>query len=187
MTQTDVDTIKAILRATWDEEPDTKAKRYIGEFFDHTRTGRKIMARVEGNHGIYTVSIHATQKMDSACSCYIGGNGFCHHCEALAFTFLDDPASFTVIKQKTKKQVRSLDDLSVFLKGTTLASLIEDMKAAGITQKAFAESIGMSPRHLTSIKSSELRHHYYHELGATKLACLWVLEHVKRPGRGKRT
>ena len=35
----------------------------------------------------------------------------------------------------------------------------------------------MNTRHLATIKSSELRHHYFHELGATKLACVWVLEH----------
>ena len=46
----------------------------------------------------------------------------------------------------------------------------------GITQKAFCESIGMSTRHLAAVKSSELRNRYYHELGAMKLACLWVLE-----------
>jgi hypothetical protein len=31
---------------------------------------------------------------------------------------------------------------------------------------------------LTAIKSSELRHHNFNELGATKLACVWVLEHL---------
>jgi hypothetical protein len=37
----------------------------------------------------------------------------------------------------------------------------------------------MNPRHLTAIKSSEARHRYFNELGATKLACLWVLENLK--------
>ncbi len=41
----------------------------------------------------------------------------------------------------------------------------------------FAESIKMNTRHLSAIKSSELRNRYFNELGATKLACLWVLEH----------
>jgi len=51
---------------------------------------------------------------------------------------------------------------------------------AEITQKALAEGMGMNPRHLTAIKSSELRNRYFNELGATKLACLWVLEHCKK-------
>jgi hypothetical protein len=57
------------------------------------------------------------------------------------------------------------------------------LKDKGITQKAFAEQIGMNTRHLAAIKSSELRHHYFNELGATKLACLWVLEHLGKTKR----
>jgi hypothetical protein len=48
-----------------------------------------------------------------------------------------------------------------------------------------ADIIGMNPRHLSSIKSSELRNRFYNELGATKLACLWVIEHP-RPARKSR-
>jgi hypothetical protein len=43
---------------------------------------------------------------------------------------------------------------------------------------------GIGPPHrvrtrgaLAAIKASELRHHDDHQLGATRLACLWVLEH----------
>ena len=60
------------------------------------------------------------------------------------------------------------------------------MKAQGITQTAFAESIGMNPRHLSAIKSSELRNRYFNELGATKLACLWVIENFKPTAASKR-
>jgi hypothetical protein len=48
------------------------------------------------------------------------------------------------------------------------------------TQKEFAESIGMNSRHLGAVKSSELRNHYFNELGANKLACLWMLEHLEK-------
>ena len=61
----------------------------------------------------------------------------------------------------------------------TLETLLAELKASGITQSAFAASIGMNTRHLSAVKSSELRNHFFHELGATKLACLWVLEHIK--------
>jgi hypothetical protein len=57
-------------------------------------------------------------------------------------------------------------------------------KLLEIERTAFAESIGMATRHLSAIKASELRHRYFHELGATKLACLWILEHL---GKTKRT
>ena len=64
--------------------------------------------------------------------------------------------------------------------------MLDDLKANGTTQKAFAEAIGMNSRHLSSVKSSELRNRFYNELGATKLACLWVLEHFKQqPGASR--
>ena len=92
----------------------------------------------------------------------------------------NDAASFTPAKQKRVRDVRTLADLRSALKGVRLESLLQDLKTHGITQKAFAESIGMNPRHLAAIKSSELRNRYFNELGATKLAVLWVLGHCKQ-------
>ena len=66
--------------------------------------------------------------------------------------------------------------MNQYLQGTTLDALLQELKTHGITQKAFAQAIGMNSRHLSAVKSSELRNRFYHELGATKLACLWVLE-----------
>jgi transcriptional regulator with XRE-family HTH domain len=63
-----------------------------------------------------------------------------------------------------------------------LDELIQSLRKQGITQKAFAESIGMSSQKLSAIKSSERRNRYFHELGATKLACLWVLERFPKKG-----
>jgi hypothetical protein len=181
MQQTDLEALKEAIRSNWSPTPGEKARHYVGNFFSQLRMGRKISAQVRGNHGIYTISIEAKgQSIDSACSCYIGKGGYCHHCQALAITFLNDPGSFKEVEQKKVKQVRTLADLPVYLSGVTLDSLLKDLKAHGITQKAFAEAIGMSSQHLAAVKSSELRHHYFHELGATKLACLWVLEHCKK-------
>ena len=39
----------------------------------------------------------------------------------------------------------------------------------------------MNPRHLGAVKSAEARNHFFNELGAVKLAVLWVVEHVGRP------
>ena len=108
------------------------------------------------------------------------GDGYCHHCHALALTFLKHPDSFQVVRQKRRRDVRAVSDLSAYLKGVTLDSLLQKLKAQGVTQKEIAEGIGMNPRHLSAIKSSELRNRYFNELGATKLACLWVLEHCEK-------
>jgi hypothetical protein len=81
--------------------------------------------------------------------------------------------------------VHDLPDVRAYIESVTLETLLNQLKAQGITQKAFAEQMGMPTRHLAAIKSSELRHHYFNELGVTKLACLWMLEHLgKAKGKG---
>lgn len=169
----------AIIRREWRVSGNEKVARYVGRFFDRQRTGKKIVAKVVGNHGTYTVSLAVKNgRANGVCSCYVGRGG-CHHCVALAKTFLDNPESFAVVAKKRRTNIRTLDDLASYLEGVTLDELTQKMKERGITQTAFAESVGMSPRHLTAIKSSEARHHYFHELGATKLACLWVIENIE--------
>ena len=76
--------------------------------------------------------------------------------------------------------VQDLQEMRASLQSTTLESLLKQLGEKGITQKAFAESIGMNARHLSAIKSSELRNRYFNELGVTKLACLWVLDHIQK-------
>jgi uncharacterized Zn finger protein len=170
--------LKAALRRAWPGSPSAKAQNYIGKFFAGSRIAARISAQVVGNHGTYTVSIEAKEAgLVSTCSCYIGKGGYCHHCEALARTFLQDPTGFQVIETKKLEEVQSLDDVHSYLVGVTLETLLKQLSEKGITQRAFAESIGLNTRHLSAIKSSEARNRYFNELGATKLACLWVLEH----------
>jgi len=178
LSDAEIDILKQALQSHWSSKPGDKAKAYIGKFFNRVRIGAKIRAQVAGNHGTYTVSIQATQlTTQSACSCYIGKGGYCHHCAALAITFLDDPDSF--IEKATKKlnAVKGFGDINEYLQSVTLESLLSQLKEKGVSQKTFAASIGMSTQHLSAVKSSELNNRFYHELGATKLACLWVLEH----------
>ena len=183
----DVDELKNIIEANWHHASHPKVQRYVGKFFERTRTENKLAAKVNGNYGVYLVSIEVKEQgTRSACSCYIGKGGGCHHCHALAHTFLNNPDSFKVVEKKELRKVARLEDVADYLQSTTLEELLKDLKAAGIKQKDFAESIGMNPRHLSSIKSSELRNRYYNELGATKLACLWMIERCKRAGKSSR-
>mgnify|MGYP001796249775 CR=1 FL=1 len=177
MSTSDVRRLKSALKKHWPSKPGYKAERYVGQFFNATRFGTKIAAEVVGNHGTYTVSIQINQdQITSVCSCYIGKHGYCHHCHALAATFLKQPNIFIELKQRTLDEVVSVTDIPEYLRSVTLDDLIQQLKKQGITQKALAESIGMSSQKLSAIKSSEKRNRYFHELGATKLACLWVLE-----------
>jgi len=66
---------------------------------------------------------------------------------------------------KDKAALSALGDLPDYIKTATLESLLAELKAKRITQKAFAVSIAMNPRHLATVKSGELRNHYYNELG----------------------
>lgn len=187
MPNTDLDILHTAVKRHWSLVPSRKAKPYVNAFFAARRRGTNLTAKVVGNHGTYTVSIQVEDEdLTSACSCYIGKYGNCHHCAALAITFLNDPTLFKVVKQTQVKQVRTLDDVRTHLQSMTLDALLKELKAQGMTQKAFAESIGMNTRHLSAIKSSELRNRYFNELGATKLACVWVLEHLgKTKGKSR--
>ncbi len=179
MADPDLDLLQTAIKRRWSWVPSKKAKGYVNAFSAAERRGTKISAKVVGNHGTYNVSIQVEpQGVTSACSCYIGRHGNCHHCEALAITFLADPSKFKMVKSKQVKEIRQLTDVQAYLNSVTLDALLTQLKAKGITQKAFAEQIGMNTRHLAAIKSSELRNHYFNELGATKLACLWMLDHL---------
>ena len=190
MADTDIEIFTKGIRDHWFSTPGDKAKKYIGKFSSRVRIGTKIVARVVGNHGTYTVSIQVGPELatNSACSCYIGKGGYCHHCAALAYTFLQTPDSFIEKVAKKLADAKELADVADYLERVTLEDLIVRLKEQGISQKTFAASIGMSTQHLSAVKSSELNNRFYHELGATKLACLWVLEHhaeVSRNGELK--
>ncbi len=179
MSNSDIETLTQGIQKNWSSPPGDKAKAYVDQFSNRIRIGTKIVAKVNGNHGTYTVSIQVSPQLAviSACSCYIGKGGYCHHCAALAKTFLKAPGSFIEKVVKKLDDVKELNDVVEYLEGVTLESLISQLKEKGISQKVFAASIGMSTQHLSAVKSSELNNRFYHELGATKLACLWILEH----------
>jgi len=183
MSNSDIKALEEAIQKHWPAKPSDKAKPYMGKFFQMTRTGTKISAKVEGNYGTYTVSIQKDdQRLSSVCSCYIGKYGNCHHCEALALTFLSNSSAFRETKTVDLEGISDFNDLKRYLSGNTLDSLLKELRSKGITQKSLAESIGMNTRHLSAVKASELRNRYYNELGAVKLACLWVLEHLGKNG-----
>jgi hypothetical protein len=177
MAASDIEILSRHIQRHWDRVfSGIKVEHYIGKFYDRERTGQRIVARLQGKHGLYTTMIEVEgNEIRSACSCYIGKGGECHHCVALGKTFLDDPQSFVEFIPIGLNDVKSLDDLPDYLKSVSLASLTDRLKAAGITQKAFAESIGLTPNYLTGLKASEKDGRHRYELGAVKLACLWTL------------
>ncbi len=179
MDDPDLNLLQTAIQQHWPHQPSGKAAQYVGKISECQRIGVRISGRVQGNHGIYRVSIRVNDGgIDSACSCYIGKGGYCHHCAALAATFFNNPSSFPAVEQKQRKDVHTLLDLSGYLAHTTLESLLQQLKEKGITQTAFAQAIGSSPQHVGAVKKSELSNRIHNELGAIKLACLWVLDHL---------
>jgi uncharacterized Zn finger protein len=162
-----VDLKKRIMKEL--EKPiSVKIKNYINKFFETKEYEDKITGKVEGNYGIYNVSIvFKDDRLDHRCSCYLGGK--CHHSNALAYTYVYSPSIFEKVE---KIDLLEIDNLKEYIDQFTLEELLSKIKKAGISQKKFAESIGMIPRHLTSIKSCELSNRFYHELGQQNLlAC----------------
>lgn len=186
-TNSQLDKLKVVIASLYKDAPSEKANNYIGEFFNRKVIGNKIVANVVGNHGTYIVSIVVKDKFpDKNCSCYIGRGG-CHHCSALAYTFLRDTESFKEETTKPRTSIKTIEDLEAYLKSITLEELIDEMKAKGILQKDFAAAINMNGNHLSAVKSAENRNRFYYELGATKLACLYMIEKKFKKSSAKKT
>ena len=157
-----------------------KVNRYIGKFYACQIKNERILAKVKGNHGEYTVSLKLDgRRVDFNCSCYIGKHG-CHHCVALAHTFLKDTESFEIVNETKRSGVKNLEQLGNYLDYVTLGDLMDELKSVGISQKEFAAAVGTTSAHLTSVKASEARNRFYKGLGAIKLACLWMIENAKK-------
>jgi uncharacterized Zn finger protein len=184
MTQTKLETLIQRLSGWRTSPSDIKARRYVGQFFNRRRIDLKIIADVEGNHGTYTVSIDTgTEHPTSACSCYIGAGGGCHHVRALAQTFLDAPDSFVPQETRTREQVRTLDDLALYLETTPLKALLADLKAHDLSPKQAGTLLGAGKRTLNIAAQDEAHNQRTDMLGALKLACLYLLEWVEADAR----
>src|SRR5262249_48964864 len=116
MADPDLDLLRTAIKRRWSWVPSPKAKGYVNAFSAAERRGTKISAKVVGNHGTYTVSIQVDEHgLRSACSCYIGKHGHCHHCEALALTFLDNPSAFKAVKSTQAQDVHDLLDVRAYI------------------------------------------------------------------------
>jgi uncharacterized Zn finger protein len=143
MADTELEQLLTAIKRYWSRAPSKKAQPYVKSFFAAVRSGTKITAKVVGNHGTYTVSIQLVpQGLTSACSCYIGKHGHCHHCEALAITFVHDPSLFKVFKPKQRKAVRSLTDVQAYLQNVTLEALLTQLKERASPRKPLRNRLG---------------------------------------------
>jgi uncharacterized Zn finger protein len=176
--------LKRAIVANWSyylQSPGSKVGQYVSKFFKCKRIVSKISGKVQGNHGTYTVTIELRNKrIVSKCSCYIGKSGGCHHCAALALTFLQKPDSFEAIQPANFEAIKTPEELQAYLKTVKLENLLEELKEQGISYQQFGDTIGLDTRKLTSLRNSEAGDKPSRELEAVKLACLWMLEHFSK-------
>ena len=157
-----------------------KVNRYTGKFYGRQIKHERILAKVKGNYGEYTVSLKLDgRRVNFNCSCYIGKHG-CHHSVALAHTFLKNPESFEIVDETKRSGVKNLEQLRNYLDYVTLGELLDELKNVGISQKEFAEAVGITSQYLSSVKASEARNRFFKGLGAIKLACLWMMDNAKK-------
>ncbi|MHB0869159.1 MAG: hypothetical protein ACYC66_06335 [Chloroflexota bacterium] len=156
---------------------DIKARRYVGRFFHRRRVGRRIAAEVEGNHGTYSVSISVGARgVSASCSCYVGARGECHHVRALSQTFMEEPETFAPQETRTRRQLRTLDDLQVYLESASLETLLVELHGRGLDQGQLRSMLGMGRRTLGDALQGEKQGDPSNTAGALKLACLYLLE-----------
>jgi methionyl-tRNA synthetase len=136
-TTTTDETVKQILRIRWQRTTSPKTQKYINQFFDIFTVRGGLYAKVEGNHGTYRVAIFQyNDQIDATCSCYIGKNGYCHHCEALARTFLLNPTGITAIPTHHVVDVLAAttpQQINDYIRSTALDEIIHELERQGIS------------------------------------------------------
>lgn len=157
-----------------------KEREYFDAFFNREATEDSIKAKVQGNYGTYRTSLKRLKSgfIKSSCSCYMGSG--CKHTYALAHTFLKKTDTFNFKVKVVPKTVKNLQDVQLMLEAKTLEEIMFALRKKKITQKDLAESIGTTSAHIGKLKSGEQKGYIYKELGAVKLAAIWVLDNIKK-------
>ncbi|MBE7554290.1 MAG: hypothetical protein HS126_24790 [Anaerolineales bacterium] len=142
MLQTDVEVLKEALQRHWPGQPDNKARGYVGQFLMERAWEQKFQPRWRVITAFTPCQSESTSEESLLLVVVIGKHGYCHHCAALALTFLNDPASFSEIKTKPLAAVQGLAELTEYLHSVTLDELLQELKARGITRKPLPKALG---------------------------------------------
>ncbi|WP_141509057.1 helix-turn-helix domain-containing protein [Candidatus Chloroploca asiatica] len=181
---TTAETVAQLLQSRWQGAPSPKTQKYINTFFDIFTLRNGLYAKVQGNHGVYRVSIFEyNDQIDATCSCYIGKHGYCHHCEALARTFLLDATTIPPVPAYHIADVRTAttpEQINQYIRSTALAELLQELERNRISIKSVAASLGVSPQRIRALIKKEQHQGVVDELTPIKLSCLWLLDQLNR-------
>ncbi|BAI80684.1 conserved hypothetical protein [Deferribacter desulfuricans SSM1] len=154
-----------------------RAENYVGKFFDCKIQDNTIYGKIKGNHGIYNVSLKIdSDPLEYSCECKTSKEMFCKHAAALGLTYIYTPWVFETDEKLERDQIKTLDELSFYLKTTKLKHLIDELRTKGVGIAKLAEITGISLQQIAAILKDDENDKYHVLTDPLKLACLYIIE-----------
>ncbi|MGA1847321.1 SWIM zinc finger family protein [Deferribacter abyssi] len=154
-----------------------RAENYVGKFFDCKIQDNIIVGKIKGNHGVYNVSLKIdSDPLEYSCECKTSKEMFCKHAAALGLTYIYTPWVFETDEKIERDSIKTLDELSFYLKTTKLKTLIDELRKKGVGVAKLSDLIGVSLQQIAAILKDEEKDKYHVLTDSIKLACLYILE-----------
>ncbi|KAA0257438.1 hypothetical protein FHQ18_10345 [Deferribacter autotrophicus] len=154
-----------------------RAENYVGRFFDCKIQNNIIVGKIKGNHGIYNVTLKIdSDPLEYSCECKTSKEMFCKHAAALGLTYIYTPWVFESDEKIERGNIKTLDELSFYLKTTKLKTLIDELRKKGVGVAKLSDLIGVSLQQIAAILKDEEKDKYHVLTDPIKLVCLYILE-----------
>jgi uncharacterized Zn finger protein len=154
-----------------------RAENYISRFYDCEMDRTTIRGRVRGNHGVYDVELTLdSDPLKYKCGCETSKTMFCKHAAALGLTYIYTPWVFAPDIQIKKDEIKTVEDLDLYLRKIKLKSLIEDLREKDINISILSELTGISLQQISSVIKDDQIGKYHILTNPLKLSCLYIME-----------
>lgn len=154
-----------------------RAENYVGKFSDCKVEGTTLTGKIKGNHGVYSVILHIdSDPITYTCDCDKSHAYFCKHAAALGLTYIYTPWVFATDRTLDRNDISSFDDLSFFVRSTTLKSLMEDLKKQNVGVSVISEVTGVPVQQVSSILKDEAAGKHHVLTDPLKLSCMLLLD-----------
>ena len=154
-----------------------RAENYIGRFYDCKLEGTVLTGKVKGNHGIYSVELKIdTDPLEYKCGCETSKTMFCKHAAALGLTYIYTPWVFTTDFHIDREEVKTLEDLDLYLRNIKLKTLVEELKKKDINISKLVELLGISVQQLSTVIKDDMKGKFHILTIPLKLSCLYLIE-----------
>mgnify|MGYP005810646449 CR=1 FL=1 len=154
-----------------------RAENYIGRFYDCELKGHTLTGRVKGNHGVYNVKLKIdTDPLQFKCDCETSKTMFCKHVAALGLTYIYTPWVFVTDVKINRDEVKSLEDLDLYIRNIKLKTLVEELKEKEIGIAKLVELLGISVQQLSGVMKDDMNGKFHILTIPLKMACLYLIE-----------